>query len=335
MKESTYRLLITGLVQGIGFRPFIYRLAREHGLLGSVENRNDGVIVEVNGTVAKIHRFKEDVFHRAPEASSIEDIEVSETEYKRFLSFKIQESGDVSLDVTEISPDIAVCPECLADLKQQPHRINYPLINCTYCGPRFTIIRDLPYDRPNTTMARFNMCPDCRSEYENIMDRRFHAQPVACNQCGPVYNLDTRDGSTEDIGEILDRISDLVAHGSLLSIKGTGGFHLVCDAFNSGAVKVLRAMKQRDGKPFALMFSDLDSARSYVEIGKPEEELLTSWRRPIVLLKKKREITDGIANGLSNLGVMLPYMPFHVLLFEHLQTPALVMTSGNFADEPI
>jgi len=184
-------------------------------------------------------------------------------------------------------------------------------------------------------MAPFDMCPVCRAEYTDVSDRRFHAQPVACNHCGPVYRMESASGQIENIDDILTRVKDIVAGGGLLAVKGTGGFHLTCNAFSEEGVKRLRNMKRRNGKPFALMFRSADEARKFVKINRKEEEVLTSWRRPIVLLRKKRNITKGIADGLSTLGVMLPYMPFHHQLFEHLDTPAVVMTSGNFTDEPI
>ena len=335
MEEGTYRLLIRGLVQGIGFRPFICRMAREGGLKGRVENRNDGVLVILNGPENAVLGFRDAIRQHAPAASSIEGIEVRETEHKEFSGFEIVESGDISDRVTEISPDIAVCQACLEDMKKQPHRINYPLINCTHCGPRFSIISDLPYDRANTTMSDFTMCPACKAEYNDLTDRRFHAQPVACNECGPMYRLESQAGESRDLQEILRRVSGIIASGGLLAMKGTGGYHLVCDAFSVGGVEKLRAMKHRDGKPFAMMFRSLEAARDYVMISEREEELLLSWRRPIVLLEKKREITRGIADGLTSLGIMLPYMPFHHLLFARLETPGLVMTSGNFSEEPI
>jgi hydrogenase maturation protein HypF len=335
MKEATYMLLVKGLVQGVGFRPFIYRLANEFGLKGRVENRNDGVVVKVNGPGKRIQTFRDAIIRQAPVASSIEEITIRETEWEEFPSFDIEISEDVSNQITEISPDIAVCDACLEDLKSQPHRIGYPLINCTHCGPRFSIIRDLPYDRANTTMSAFTMCPECQAEYKDIMDRRFHAQPVACNRCGPVYRLQTRNAVSDDLQEISRMVSEMISKGGLMAMKGTGGFHLVCDAFSIEGVKKMRALKKRDGKPFALMFKSVETARDYVKISNREEALLVSWRRPIVLLEKKREFTGGIADGLSALGIMLPYMPFHHLLFEWLGTPALVMTSGNFSEEPI
>lgn len=335
MDQSTYRLLVTGLVQGVGFRPFIFRLASEYGFQGRVENRNNGVMIEVNGIPESIHRFCSDIAAFAPEASSIEDIELVEIERKDYDSFTIFESGDVSDEVTEISPDIAVCPDCLLDMRSQARRIAYPLINCTHCGPRFSIIRDLPYDRKNTSMEAFSMCPDCRLEYEDIMDRRFHAQPVACNHCGPVYSLQTDEGITNNISGILEKVRELISSGGLLAIKGTGGFHLVCDAYDTRGIKKLRKLKLRDGKPFALMVKNMEEVRKLAEVNGEEESLLSSWQRPIVLLRKREEITEGVADGLSTLGIMLPYMPFHHMLFDHLDTSALVMTSGNFSGEPI
>jgi hydrogenase maturation protein HypF len=332
---GTYRIGIKGLVQGVGFRPFIYRLAREIDLNGWVENRNDGVVMEVNGSRRQLEAFREDVFTRAPQAASIESFDIQKIQSKTFGSFEIKQSSDVSESITEISPDIAVCSECLDDLHSQIHRTDYPLINCTHCGPRFSIIRDLPYDRPHTTMDKFKMCPVCRSEYNDLQDRRFHAQPVACNRCGPNYMLEHQGGRESNMKELLARCTEFLSDNSLLAVKGTGGFHLVCNAFSSEGVSRLRSLKRRDGKPFALMFRDLEAAAHYCVIGKAEEQELSSWRRSIVLLKKHRELSPGIADGLSTLGVMLPYMPFHHMLFDQIETSALVMTSGNFSDEPI
>jgi len=330
-----YRIDIRGLVQGVGFRPFVFRLASSLGLKGWVENRNDGVVVMAVGTEKEVMEFRDRVIIDAPLAASIELVEIREEPVESPDGFEIRRSHNVSDSVTEISPDIAVCGECLADLKIQEHRISYPLINCTHCGPRFSIIRDLPYDRQHTTMEHFEMCPLCQAEYGDVHDRRFHAQPVACNTCGPVYKLDYAGGSTEIFQDILDRTSALLSGDGLMAIKGTGGFHLVCNAFRREAIAKLRSMKQRDGKPFAVMFRSLGEARNYVDMDEKEEAELGSWRRPIVLLRKRRELPLGIADGLETLGVMLPYMPFHYLLFEQLATSALVMTSGNFSEEPI
>jgi len=332
---GTYRIEISGLVQGVGFRPFIYRLARNHQLSGWVENRNDGVVIHANATADAIEVFRKSLIHEAPRASDIEKIVVSKVQDENFSAFHIRKSEDVSDQVTEISPDIAVCPDCLEDMQDQAHRIDYPFVNCTNCGPRFSIIIKLPYDRPNTSMDNFIMCPQCRSEYENLDDRRFHAQPVACNHCGPTMLLSEKGEQTRSIGQILVKISEGLKEGKVYAVKGMGGFHLMCDAFNEEGVAKLREIKHRDGKPFALMFKSVGEAEKHVEISTKERDLLSSWQRPIVLLSKKNEITNGIADGLSSLGIMLPYMPFHHLLFREIGTPALVLTSGNFSDEPI
>jgi hydrogenase maturation protein HypF len=332
---QTFRLRVLGRVQGVGFRPYIFNLAKSHQLHGWVKNRNDGVTILVNGTRQGILKFRDDLLNSAPQASSIVSLEMEKVSYEPFDSFQIRPSENVSDAVTEIGPDIAVCRDCLTDMIQQPHRINYPLINCTHCGPRFSIICDLPYDRLNTTMASFEMCPECRSEYEDVSDRRFHAQPVACNRCGPVYSLYAHGKQIWDMNQLLSRVKDLVSTSGLLAVKGTGGFHLMCDAFSEEAVDKIRALKLRDRKPFAVMFRNVEQAAKYVEISSTERRVVTSWRAPIVLLKKKEAFTRGIADGLSTLGVMMPYMPFHHLLFDNLDTQAVVMTSGNFSDEPI
>jgi hydrogenase maturation protein HypF len=332
---NTYKIEISGLVQGVGFRPFIYKLAYAQNIDGWVENRNDGVVILLNATGGGVESFAQSIRDNAPPASDIESVTITRNSYLDLQGFMIRKSEDVSESVTEISPDIAVCPDCLSDMKSQSHRINYPFINCTHCGPRFSIIRDLPYDRPHTTMDTFTMCPVCKSEYENVGDRRFHAQPLACNQCGPSYALEEHGIITVLLKELLSKVSAGISKGHVYALKGLGGFHLLCDAFNGSAVSRLRSIKERDGKPFALMFSSLSEAKIFAEINEEEERLLLSWRRPIVLLKKKGPITPGVADDLSTLGIMLPYMPFHYLLFEKLDTPGIILTSGNISDEPI
>ena len=332
---STYRIQVSGLVQGVGFRPFVFREATKYGISGWVENRNDGVHILINETREGAEKFKQSILDHAPAAANIESLRMMPTSPEVLEGFAIKSSGDVSGSITEIGPDIAVCPDCLSDLKQQPNRINYPFINCTHCGPRFTIIRDLPYDRPRTTMDAFAMCPECRAEYENVHDRRFHAQPVACKHCGPVYVLETEQGRTDQFEEILEEVRLGIRKGGIYALKGMGGFHLLCDAFNESAVTRLRKIKERDGKPFALMCRSVEMARSFAEVSKEEEHLLEAWQRPIVLLGKKGPLTPGIADGLHSVGIMLPYMPVHHLLFEKLDTPAIVLTSGNLSDEPI
>lgn len=237
--------------------------------------------------------------------------------------------------ITEISPDIAVCDECLADMSSDPRRIDYPFINCTNCGPRFTIIEGLPYDRPETTMKEFTMCRNCSSEYNNILDRRFHAQPVACNGCGPEYLYMNSEKTVTGTKEILLEISSAITSGQTVAIKGIGGYFLMCDALNNDAVSRLRIRKQREAKPFAVMFRGFSELSRYCLAGKYEERELKSWRRPILILSQKRALAESVSNGLGTIGAMLPYMPFHYLMFRYLETPAVVMTSGNLSDEPI
>jgi hydrogenase maturation protein HypF len=344
MNSSAQSIVITvkGLVQGVGFRPFIYRIAIRNQLVGWVQNTNESVLIKVQGSKKCIHSFLESLKKEAPPASYIEQISYKNAEADSSNTFKIHESYDISDKITEISPDIAVCEDCLEDIKKEGNRFFYPFINCTNCGPRFTIINDLPYDRNKTSMNTFPMCADCRVEYENITDRRFHAQPIACNSCGPNYKLlSDQVGSVPDAKEMIEWIANLLDNGKVIAIKGLGGMHLACDAFNENAVMRLRRIKYREGKPFALMFRDMASVRKYVLVNKTEESALLSWRSPIVLLDLKRHddnlpnLSKEINSGLSRLGVMLPYMPLHYLLFDQLCTSAVVLTSGNFSNEPI
>ncbi len=336
MKEKTARKVeIRGLVQGVGFRPFIYRLASEFKLLGTVENNNRGVTLYIEGDETNVSQFIDNLPKRIPEASSISFLEVHETKPERFIDFSIIKSKSISDEVTEVSPDIGVCKECLDDMNHQAHRINYPFTNCTNCGPRFTIIKDLPYDRHKTTMKVFEMCDICHSEYIDILDRRFHAQPVACNNCGPHYTLHLDGKKENNIDVILQKTARLLEEGKILTIKGLGGYHMACNPFQEKVVSALRLRKAREGKPFALMFKNVQKVKDYLHLSKEEEELLTSWRKPIVLLKSKKELAPSISIGLDSVGVMLPYMPFHYQLFEKLNLPAIVLTSGNISDEPI
>ncbi len=331
----TTLIQIKGLVQGVGFRPFIYRMAHQHGLNGWVENRNDGVIIKVNGSNEILNLFVEDIKIQAPVASNIHSIKSKVVEPESFSEFKIVKSENSSAEITDISPDIAVCDACLVDLKNQAHRIDYPFINCTNCGPRFSIIQDLPYDRDKTTMDPFVMCNICRSEYEDVLDRRFHAQPVACSTCGPEYELIIGERSITDFDEILDQTKDLLQNGKIIAIKGIGGFQIACDAQNEDAVKRLREKKVREGKPFAVMFKNIESMQEFVYLFPSEKKSVESWRRPIVIVQEKKNLAPGVSVGFKTIGAILPYMPFHHLLFENIQLPAIVLTSGNLSDEPI
>lgn len=333
---SHYQIHIRGLVQGVGFRPFIYRIAHTLRLNGTVENRNDGVWIRVFCDEKMLNEFLKAIRDQAPEASDIRDITVNKLESGPIdAGFRILKSSDISDEITLISPDIAVCDACLEDMALQEHRINYPFINCTHCGPRFTIIRDLPYDRENTTMAPFEMCDRCRAEYEDIEDRRFHAQPIACNDCGPHYTFFSNEGETSGIEETLEQCAHYLIGGKIIAVKGLGGYFLACDALNREAVMRLRRNKKRENKPFAVMFRDLETIRKYAFTGTAEESLLTSWRRPIVVLETHRDLAEPVSMGFHTVGAMLPYMPFHHLLFEKNVPEALVLTSGNLSDEPI
>jgi hydrogenase maturation protein HypF len=327
--------LIRGLVQGVGFRPFICRMASKHGLFGEVDNRSDGVSVIVQGDLKTIDLFGNDILQNAPPASKIKSIKILPRQINGYNTFKISKSKSINNKITEISPDIAVCDECLADLENDPERIDYPFVNCTNCGPRFSIIEGLPYDRPKTTMKDFRMCENCASEYNNILDRRFHAQPVACNSCGPYYLYNDSIKRLSNIREILQEVSKQISSGKAVAIKGLGGYHLMCDALNNDAVTELRNRKQRDSKPFAVMFRDIFSTREYCYLDETEEKEIQSWRRPILILKQKKLLSASVSNGLNTTGAMLPYMPVHYMLFRFLKTSAIVLTSGNISDEPI
>lgn len=322
-------------MQGVGFRPFVCRMAARHSVVGEVDNRTDGVVVTVQCDMRTVDRFSNDILQNAPPASQIKSIEVNPVECRSYDNFSIAASRHVKGSVTEVSPDIAVCSECLEDMAKDPERIDYPFINCTNCGPRFSIISDLPYDRPSTSMKDFEMCTKCRSEYEDILDRRFHAQPVACNSCGPVYQYQSTGLQTEDLSVILKEISSGILKGESVAVKGTGGWFLMCDALNNEAVAALRKKKLRDSKPFAVMFRDISAVKRYCFLDQAEEKELKSWRRPVVILRQKESIAENVNAGLNTIGALLPYMPFHYLLFKNLSTPAIVLTSGNLSDEPI
>lgn len=334
--DSDFLLVhITGVVQGVGFRPFVYRIAQKYYILGTVDNRTDGVYIVIKNN-SNVLEFIKEIIETAPVASVIHNVKVIETSAEfDFNDFSIIKSSDNADAVTEISPDIAVCNDCLFDMKDQQHRIDYPFINCTNCGPRFSIIKALPYDRDKTTMDIFQMCNRCNQEYTEVTDRRFHAQPIACNNCGPVYTLYHQNDSTQDFEYILNFIAGLLESGKILAIKGIGGYFISCDATNPEAVGRLRAIKNRDRKPFAVMFRNTEAAEEFVHLNESEKELLMSWRKPIVLVKQKKIICEFINNGLDKLGIILPYMPLHYLLFEKIKLNALIMTSGNFAEEPI
>ncbi|MCK9423060.1 MAG: carbamoyltransferase HypF [Bacteroidales bacterium] len=340
MKTARF-ITIKGLVQGVGFRPFIFLLASKSGIHGWVRNTNEGVEIFAEAGKEAISTFIHHIRKKNPPASIIEELNSIPAIPLNIGSFTIMDSENRSDEITSISPDIAVCDDCLKDMEVHPRRRFYPFVNCTNCGPRFSIIRDLPYDRSKTSMDPFPMCEGCRTEYRDINDRRFHAQPVACIHCGPFYELIVLNqrwsGDTE---KILTLLNDLLNAGKIIAVKGIGGFHLACDAFNVHAVRALRTRKKRDGKPFALMFRDIETLSAYAKVSRQERAVLTSWRRPIVILDmkqkaKKDHALSYINSGLGSIGAFLPYMPIHYLLFRYFNGPAIVLTSGNMSAEPI
>jgi hydrogenase maturation protein HypF len=335
MMANAYSIQVHGIVQGVGFRPFVYRLACAYGLKGWVRNGQEGVEIRVEGREEPLQSFLEQLKMRPPAASRISSLQVETASATGFSEFSIQASGDAQRPTVRISPDLPVCEDCLQELFDPPDgRFHYPYINCTHCGPRYSVVRRLPYDRANTTMDAWPMDRFCVSEYEDPGDRRFHAQPLACPRCGPRYVLRPQEELLrEDEGAIAKAASYLTA-GKILAVKGLGGYHLVCDARNVDSVASLRTRKYRKEKPFALMAKSIEIARELVELTPEGEELLTSPARPIVLARTKVEM-PGVAPGNDELGVMLPYTPLHYLLFAFGAPDVLVMTSANRSSEPI
>jgi hydrogenase maturation protein HypF len=365
------RICIDGVVQGVGFRPFVYRLARELSLSGWVMNRSDGVLIHIQGKGPEVDRFVKMVPFRAPQASVISRMDSNPVPAGSFNRFTIEESSRTPGGTTGVSPDIAVCPECLADTITQQRRLDYPLVNCTNCGPRFSIISATPYDRASTSMEEFAMCPECREEYHDPGNRRFHAQPVACNECGPVYTQEIYQAPpAPGLPEVtstdlplhqttlnIELLCHILESGGIVTLKGTGGFNLICDAASHNAVARIREIKGRERKPFAVMFRDAEKVKEYCRINQKELDILESWRRPVMILNRAEkaisgrnepavnggkppgcpgiEISGNVGGGLSSVGAVLPYMPIHYQLFAKLKIHALVFTSANISGNPI
>ncbi|MDR2197777.1 MAG: carbamoyltransferase HypF [Coriobacteriales bacterium] len=372
--QTARDLHIVGIVQGVGFRPFVYRLAHEQNLRGWVQNTGDGVRAHVEGAPDNLAAFISALKREAPPAARIGRIDTAPAAIEGASSFSILPSrerrgaeahatatpdgaetsdmlaGHLGAHSTAVSPDIATCPKCRAELFDPDNRrFHYPFINCTDCGPRFTIIRALPYDRPNTSMADFEMCAQCAAEYANPLDRRFHAQPDACFACGPHLSLWQRGSviqahSREGSDAVIETVAAMLKAGDIVAIKGLGGYHLACDATNESAVAHLRSRKRRTDKPFAVMVHDVREARALCEVSEDEEAVLCGTVRPIVLLRRRRIGQDGesasialapsVAGELHELGLMLACTPLHHLLMAQVDVP-LVMTSGNLSEEPI
>ena len=345
------RLIVTGVVQGVGFRPFVYGLARRLELAGFVGNDSAGVFIEIEGDPTKLASFQKTLVSEAPPLAHIDLITTTIVPPRGESKFVIVKSQAQAKENTLISPDISTCSQCLREIANPNNRrYRYPFTNCTNCGPRFSIMQDIPYDRPSTTMAIFPMCPACQAEYDNPLDRRFHAQPNACPTCGPQINFRWSEGkgAKSEAFQDLTRLSqkeenalrltqDVLVRGGLVAVKGLGGFHLACDARNDQAVQTLRQRKGRVDKPFAVMAFDVPVVLQFAVVDSQEQALLTGKERPIVLLKKKdnNPLSKFIAPGNPYIGVMLPYTPLHFLLLSQATPNVLVMTSGNYSDEPI
>lgn len=329
---------VTGVVQGVGFRPFVYLLADRYGLNGSVRNQSGCVCIEVEGEPDSLDGFLDELSNRPPPLARIDRLSSEPRTPRGEGRFQIESSEAGGAGPVFLPPDAATCPECLAELLDPTdRRFGYPFLNCTNCGPRLTIITAAPYDRGRTTMAAFPMCDACRSEYEDPADRRFHAQPTACAECGPKLQTLDRTGRPLSTPDPLVAFVDAILGGGIGALKGLGGYHLACLARDGSAVNELRTRKHRDEKPFAVMVADLASALELVEIDPAEQELLLSAARPIVLLRKRRPdvVAEEVAPGNPWLGVMLPYTPLHHLFLRAVDGVPLVMTSGNRSDEPI
>ncbi len=333
------QILVRGIVQGVGFRPFVFSQASRHSLKGRVLNNTSGVLIDVEGVPADIEHFVDQIKSNPPPRSVVEAVECSDRlPFAYYETFQIIESDPAGRRVVSISADIATCGDCLREMFDPNNRRHrYAFINCTNCGPRFTIVEGVPYDRGQTTMRAFTMCDECRDEYRNPLDRRFHAEPIACPWCGPQLSLvDSNEQPIAGASDAVHQVQALLLAGKIVAIKGIGGFHLACDARNADAISQLRQRKYREDKPFAIMAGSIEEVKRHCSLSHEEERLLFSERRPIVLLERREgsHIPGSVAPGVNTLGFMLPYAPLHHLLLEGLGRP-LVMTSANISDEPI
>lgn len=337
LSASAIIIKVNGIVQGVGFRPFVYQLARQMGLAGRVANTASGVTIHAEGPAAQLDRFIENLQARKPILAHIVSLEAKATQAAGYRQFKITKSQGAETRATLISPDVCMCADCRAELfDPNDRRFGYPFINCTNCGPRYTIIDDIPYDRPKTSMRHFSMCDRCQAEYDDPANRRFHAQPNACAECGPSVSLFDSRRNLLASKDAIARTADLLKAGHIVAIKGLGGYHLAVDATNDAAVERLRTRKHREEKPLAVMSADLAAIEAYAQVTPQEAQLLTSIQRPIVLLEKKlpEKLAFSVSPRNRYYGVMLPYTPLHELLLAH-GFDALVMTSGNLSEEPI
>ena len=332
------KIVVKGIVQGVGFRPFIYKNATKNNLKGFVNNTSKGVFIEVEGYEEDITSFIEEIKHKPPVLSKVTDIKIIDKEIEGYTNFKIIESKEEEEAITLISPDIAICDDCLRDIRDKNNRrYRYAFTNCTNCGPRFSITKKVPYDRGNTTMDVFQMCSECREEYTEPLNRRFHAQPNGCSKCGPRVFICDKEGQEITSKDPIKDIAKEIKNGKIVAIKGIGGFHLACDAKNKEVINELRKRKKRPRKPLAVMMRGIETVKKYCDVNELEERILLGNKKPILLLDKKRnsllpkELTN-YQNG--KLGVMLPYTPVHHILFSE-DIDILVMTSANISGEPM
>ncbi|MDR1614285.1 MAG: carbamoyltransferase HypF [Campylobacteraceae bacterium] len=327
---------IEGVVQGVGFRPFVFSLAKKYNLKGFVFNSSSGVYIEAEGDEEVFESFEFELQNLTPPLAAIDTVNITQTSLKNFDDFKITKSVYSKVKNTSVSPDMSLCSECEKELKDKNNRrFGYPLINCTNCGPRYSIIRTVPYDRINSSMSWFKMCPKCEAEYNDPLNRRYHAQPISCPDCGPVVKFYDLKGSVTKENPI-EKLAYAINEGKITALKGMGGFHIICDALNERAILRLREKKRRKSKPFAVLFASIEMIKEYCDITKEEEKALLSQIRPIVLVKKKKvcALSESIAPNINRIGVFLPYTPLHVLLLEILKKP-LIATSANISGEPI
>ncbi len=341
MPIANKRIHITGIVQGVGFRPTVFNLARRFQLTGWVLNSAHGVEIELHGSEQNMQTFIQELQHNLPPLAVIDSFAVEDAPEQVFNEFQIRHSEDGPSDFLPVSPDLNICPDCRRELfDPSDRRYRYPFINCTNCGPRFSIITGIPYDRPNTSMAGFDLCPDCAGEYQDPANRRFHAQPIACPVCGPQVWYEENNRKLAEREEALQTARKVLAEGKILALKGLGGFHLACDAQNPETIEKLRLRKHRSGKPFALMAFDLKTIKEFTYVSLDEEKLLSSSIAPVVLLEISqagKKLASLVAPDQNRLGFMLPYTPLHLLLLEPGEgfPKVLVMTSGNLSEEPI
>ena len=336
--EVNKKIEISGLVQGVGFRPFIYQLTDRYRLKGYVQNNNNGVELEIEGNSSEVTSFMHALYEELPPLARIDTLQSRDGTARGYIDFKIIQSEEGIQKRALISPDIALCEKCLGEMNNPTdRRFDYPFINCTDCGPRYSIIQTVPYDRPNTSMRFFKMCSQCEEEYTNPLNRRFHAQPISCFSCGPTLRLlDRKQSILRQGSEAIVMAVSAILEGKIVALKGLGGFHLLCDAGNSEAVSLLRQRKNRPAKPFAVMFSDIQRLKESADISTQEEDLVRSKEKPIVIVPKRKDSTvcEEVAPGIDRIGVFLAYTPLHHLLLQAIGRP-VVATSANLSDEPI